>query len=94
MHSSLTSIFLILTGLITIFPLFFFNLGLKYIPLGFAGIIFFIAPSLHFITSIFILNESFSIPKLISFIIIWIAVIIFVFRYLRKKKLTRIILNY
>ena len=86
-HSSSTSIFLILTGLITIFPLFFFNLGLKYIPLGFAGIIFFIAPSLHFITSIYILNESFSIPKLISFIIIWIAVIIFVTSIFKEEKI-------
>ena len=86
-HSSSTSIFLILTGLITIFPLFFFNLGLKYIPLGFAGIIFFIAPSLHFITSIYILNESFSIPKLISFIIIWIAAIIFITSIFKEEKI-------
>ena len=39
------SIFLILSGAITIFPLFFFNLGLKFIPLGLAGIIFFLALS-------------------------------------------------
>ena len=84
--SPIISLFLILTGLITIFPLFFFNLGLKSIPLGFAGIIFFIAPSLHFITSIFILDETLSISKLIGFIIIWIAVIIFIISIFNEEK--------
>ena len=85
-HSINISIFLILTGSITIFPLFFFNLGLKFIPLGFAGIIFFLAPSLHFITSIFVLNEALSKTKLIAFIIIWIAVIIFIIGIFREEK--------
>lgn len=86
-QTSYISIFLILSGAITIFPLFFFNLGLKFIPLGLAGIIFFLAPSLHFITSIFIFNETLSIPKLISFIIIWAAVIIFIIDIFREEKI-------
>ena len=85
-HSSTTSIFLILTGLVTIFPLFLFNLGIKFIPLGFAGVIFYIAPTFHFITSVFILNENLSLPKLISFIIIWIAVVIFIIDILKEEK--------
>ena len=85
-ESSLVSIFLILTGAVTIFPLFFFNLGVKFIPLGFAGVIFYLTPSFHFITSIFILNENISLPKLISFVIIWIAVIIFIIDIFKKEK--------
>ena len=84
-HNIYTSVLLVLTGVITIFPLFFYNLGLKSIPLGFAGIIFFLAPTLHFITSVFILNEVLSIPNLISFIIIWMAVIIFIIDLIREK---------
>ena len=88
------SFYLILTGAVTIFPLFFFNMGVKLIPLGFAGVIFYLAPSFHFITSIFILNEDINLSKLISFIIIWIAVIIFIVDVFKEeKKLTRIILN-
>ena len=85
-ESSLISIFLILTGAITIFPLFFFNQGVKFIPLGFAGVIFYIAPSFHFITSVFILNENISLHKLISFIIIWIAVAIFIIDIFKERK--------
>jgi len=68
----------------TVFPLFCFNFGLKNIPLGLAGVIFYLAPTFHFLTSIFILNEIFSNYKLISFIIIWIAVIIFIFDKLKE----------
>ncbi len=74
-----TTIFLILTGLVTIFPLFFFNLGLKYIQLGLAGVLFYLAPSFHFLTSVFILGEDIFFAKLISFIIIWIGIVLYIF---------------
>jgi len=87
-HTSLTTIFLILTGAVTILPLFFFNMGVKYIPLGFAGVIFYLTPTFQFLTSIFILNENLNLPKLISFIIIWIAVAIFIFDiFIEEKKI-------
>ena len=85
-ETTLTSIFLILTGAVTTFPLFFFNLGVKFIPLGFAGVIFYLVPSFHFITSVFILHEKISLPKLFSFIIIWIAVIIFIIDIFKEEK--------
>ena len=85
-YSNEIDFYLIFTGLITIFPLFFFNLGVKKIPLGFAGVIFYLAPSFHFFTSIFILNEQIKIEKMISFVIIWIAVFIFVFDIFKDQK--------
>ena len=80
-----TSLMLILTGVVTIFPLFFFNLGLKHIPLGLAGVLFYIAPSFHFITSIYILEENISFEKLIAFIIIWFGVGIFINDAIKNK---------
>lgn len=80
------NLLLFFLGAMTILPLFFFNLGLKYIPLGLAGVIFYLAPTFHFITSVTILNENLSIYKLISFIIIWIAVIIFIYDKLKEEK--------
>ncbi len=76
--NSYDSFILIITGLFTILPLFFFNIGVKFIPLGLTGVIFFLVPTFHFITSILILNEEITNIKLITFSIIWIAVIIFV----------------
>ncbi len=74
-----TTVFLILTGAVTIFPLFFFNLGLKYIQLGLAGVLFYLAPSFHFLTSVFILNEDIFFSKLLSFVIIWIGIIFYMY---------------
>ena len=74
-----TTILLVLTGGVTIFPLFFFNLGLKHIQLGLAGVLFYLAPSFHFITSYFILNEEIFYGKMISFIIIWVGIIFYIY---------------
>jgi len=74
-----TTILLVLTGGVTIFPLFFFNLGLKYIQLGLAGVLFYLAPTFHFITSYFILNEEILYGKITSFIIIWIGIIFYIY---------------
>ena len=83
-----TSIMLILTGVVTIFPLFFFNLGLKHIPLGLAGVLFYIAPSFHFITSVFILGEYMEVEKFFAFIIIWVGVVIFIYDAIKRNKLS------
>ena len=80
-----TTLFLILTGAVTIFPLFFFNSGLKYIQLGLAGVLFYLAPSFHFITSVFILGENILSSKLISFIIIWIGIILYIYSTFKER---------
>ena len=84
------SIMLFFTGIVTIIPLFFFNLGLRHTTLGLAGVLFYIAPSFHFITSIFILDEYMEAQKLIAFIIIWVAVGIFIYDAVRASKLSRV----
>ena len=76
---SFTSIMLFFTGFVTIIPLFLFNLGLKYTTLGLTGVLFYIAPSFHFITSVYILEEYMEFQKLLVFIIIWIGVGIFIY---------------
>ena len=79
--------FLIGAGIVTLVPLFFFNLGVKKIPLGIAGLIFYLVPTLQFLTSITYLNEEISYIKLISFIIIWISIIIFIYDSFKKKNI-------
>ena len=71
------SLFLILAGPMTVIPLFLYVRGVELIGLGPTGMIFYITPTLQFILGYFYYNEDFSLVKLISFIIIWIAVIIY-----------------
>ena len=79
---------LFFTGIVTIIPLFFFNLGLRHTTLGMAGVLFYIAPSFHFITSVFILGEYMEVEKFLAFMIIWIGVIIFIYDAIKKNKLS------
>ena len=85
---SYISVMLFLTGIVTIIPLFFFNLGLRYTTLSLAGVLFYIAPSFHFITSVFILGENLVNEKFIAFIIIWIGVSIFIYDVVKNSRLS------
>ena len=85
---SYISIMLFLTGIVTIIPLFFFNLGLRYTTLSLAGVLFYIAPSFHFITSVYILGENLEFQKIIAFVIIWIGVTIFIYDVVRNSRLS------
>ncbi len=71
------SLFLILAGPMTVIPLFLYVKGVELIGLGPTGMIFYITPTLQFILGYFYYNEDFSFIKFLSFIIIWIAVIIY-----------------
>ena len=68
---------LMLAGPMTVIPLFLYVRGVELSGLGPAGMIFYITPTLQFILGFFIYNEQFNINQLVSFILIWIAVFIY-----------------
>ncbi len=70
-------LFIFLAGPMTVIPLFLYVRGVELCGLGPAGMIFYITPTLQFLLGYFYYNEPFSITKLVSFIFIWIAVIIY-----------------
>ena len=71
------SFLLLLAGPMTVIPLFLYVRGVELIGLGPTGMIFYITPTLQFILGYFYYGEEFSLVKFGSFIIIWIAVIIY-----------------
>ena len=70
-------LFIYLAGPMTVIPLFLYVRGVELCGLGPAGMIFYITPTFQFLLGYFYYNEPFSISKLVSFIFIWIAVIIY-----------------
>ena len=70
-------IFIFLAGPMTVIPLFLYVRGVELCGLGPTGMIFYITPTLQFLLGFFYYDEPFSIIKLVSFIFIWIAVIIY-----------------
>ena len=68
---------LLLAGPMTVIPLFLYVRGVELCGLGPTGMIFYITPTFQFILGFFYYNEPFSITRLVSFILIWIAVFIY-----------------
>ena len=73
----ITSFWLFLAGAMTLIPLFLFLKGVHLAGLGTSGMIFFITPTCQFLLGVFYFDEYFDFNKLIGFIIIWIAVLIY-----------------
>ena len=71
------SLIILLAGPMTVIPLFLYVRGVELSGLGPAGMIFYITPTLQFILGYFYYNEDFSLVKFVSFIFIWIAVVIY-----------------
>ena len=73
----LLMLLLLLAGPMTVIPLFLYVRGVELSGLGPTGMIFFITPTFQFLLGFFYYDEPFSIQKSISFILIWIAVFIY-----------------
>jgi chloramphenicol-sensitive protein RarD len=70
-------LFIFLAGPMTVIPLFLYVRGVELSGLGPTGMIFYITPTFQFLLGFFYYDEPFNMSKLVSFIFIWIAVIIY-----------------
>ena len=77
LSNSTMMLFIFLAGPMTVIPLFLYVRGVELSGLGATGMIFYITPTLQFLLGFFYYEEPFSLTKLVSFIFIWIAVIIY-----------------
>ena len=75
---TLSLVLLLLSGAMTTVPLLLFSEGAKKIPLSLIGIIQFISPTMQMFNCVVFFNEQISFMRLVGFIIVWIAVIIFI----------------
>ena len=83
-NKPLLSFYLFWAGLMTLIPLFWYTKGFKLIGIGPASMIFFLTPTAQFFLGLYYFNEPLALDELISFIFIWLAVIIYL-NELRKE---------
>jgi chloramphenicol-sensitive protein RarD len=84
----LTLCILLLCGAVTTVPLYLFAKSAKLLPLSTLGFIQFVAPTLTFLTGVFIFRESFPPHNFIVFGFIWAAAILYIislFRYNERR---------
>ena len=77
-HSGLLgNALLVLTGVVTAFPLLLFGSAARQIPLTTIGILQYIAPTCQFLIGVLMYHEAFTHDRLIGFGMIWVALAIF-----------------
>ena len=83
-NEPLLSFYLFWSGFITLVPLFLYTLGFKIIGIGPASMILFLTPTSQFLLGISYFGEILTLEKFFGFLIIWIAVFIYL-NELRKE---------
>jgi chloramphenicol-sensitive protein RarD len=72
-------ILLILSGFITAIPLLFFGAAARRLPLSLLGFLQYLAPTLQFLLAVTFFSEPFESTKLVSFLFIWTALVVYSF---------------
>ncbi|MCP4176342.1 MAG: EamA family transporter RarD [bacterium] len=72
------NILVVLTGVLTAAPLLLFANGVRKIKLSTAGLLQYITPTISFLIGVFIYKEQLTNMYLITFSIIWFAVLVFI----------------
>jgi len=83
-----TSSLLILSGLITAIPLFWFGKSAQVIPLSTMGFIQYLSPTLQLLLGIFVYGETFGIEYLICFAFVWAGLAFYTISIFKGKKVT------
>ncbi len=81
-----TSLLLIGTGIISGLPLIIFIVGARLINLSLIGILQYVYPILILLIGVLIYNEPLTESRIVGFIFIWIAVIIYIVDEIRSRK--------
>jgi chloramphenicol-sensitive protein RarD len=79
------------TGVVTTVPLLLFGYAAKRIPLSTLGLLQYIAPTINLLLGVFIYGEEFPRTRMVGFMLIWLALILFMAenllnRYRNHKK--------
>ena len=78
------SFYLLFAGPMTLLPLYLYTKGLQLVGIGSASMIFFATPTAQFLLGTLVYGETLDVHKLISFIFVWVAVLIYL-NELRKE---------
>jgi len=71
---------------ITAVPLMLFAIGARRLPLSTLGFLQYLAPTLGFLIAIFVFREPLDSDRLVSFVLIWIALVIYSADMMRRAR--------
>lgn len=80
------TVLLLSCGLVTAVPLMVYANGAKLLRLSTIGIMQYIAPTMIFLTAVFVFGEPFGRGKMIAFPMIWVALVIYTTSLVRQAR--------
>jgi chloramphenicol-sensitive protein RarD len=84
--SQTITLLLISSGFLTALPLVLFAMAARRVDLSIVGFIMYINPSIQFLIAVFVLNESYPPQRMLTFGIIWFALILFMMGLWKMRK--------
>lgn len=84
--SAITGLLLVVSGMVTAIPLFWFGKSARVIPLSTLGFIQYLSPTLQLLLGIFVYGETFGKEYLICFAFVWAGLILYTISILRGKR--------
>ncbi|MDO7597777.1 MAG: EamA family transporter RarD [Pseudomonadota bacterium] len=84
--SQTVTLLLISSGFLTALPLVLFAMAARRVDLSIVGFIMYINPSIQFLIAVFVLNESYPSQRMVTFCIIWFALILFMMGLWKMRK--------
>lgn len=89
-HADPTTMFLlVLTGPATAVPLLLFAYGVRRLRLTTIGMFQYLAPSIQFLVAVFLFGEELNGMRLLSFVLIWLSLVVFSYDSFRQRNLAR-----
>jgi chloramphenicol-sensitive protein RarD len=74
---AVTSLLLVGAGMVTTIPLLMFSAAARNVPLVMMGLLQYITPTMLFFLGVFVYHEAFSLTRLIGFVLVWAALVVF-----------------
>ena len=75
--SDTTRVLLVMAGPLTAIPLLLFASGARKIPLSILGLLQYLSPTMQFLLGIWLFKEAFTADRLVGFVLIWSALVLF-----------------
>ena len=75
-----------MAGVVTSVPLVLFSKGMQSTSMTLSGILMYINPTMQMLVGILLYNEEMDLPRLILFISVWVALVLFLMSNKKAKQ--------
>jgi len=84
-----SNLLMVVTGVVTVIPLWLFGRAANMIPLSTLGVLQYLAPTISLLVGVFLYGEQLAGDRLVGFMLVWVALALFVYDSVVELKADR-----